>query len=162
MPAPGSVLIVCTANICRSPIGEALLRHALAAEGEPLKSLIIESAGVAARRGAPMTEYAIAALKKAGIQSPGHFSRPLTREILRDASVVLCMTEAHRSMIKQMAHPPPAHLYLFREFMPAGSTREIADPYGGSLAMYETSRDEMVEAIPSLIAFFKTRFGAKD
>ena len=27
MPAPGQILIVCTANICRSPMAEGLLRH---------------------------------------------------------------------------------------------------------------------------------------
>jgi protein-tyrosine-phosphatase len=142
-------------------MAEALLRHALAAEQEPVKSLKVGSAGVAARRGMPMTDYAIAALKKVGINQGVHASRPLTQEMLNQAAVVLCMTEAHRAMIRQTAHPRTADLRLFREFMPAGSTREIADPYGGTLAMYETSRDEMVEAIPSLIAYFKTRFEAK-
>ena len=56
MSAPGSILIVCTANICRSPMGEGLLRHALAAEPEPLRSLKVLSAGVAARDGEPVSE----------------------------------------------------------------------------------------------------------
>ena len=62
-------------------------------------------------------------------------------------------------MIEATAHPAPKHLYLFRELMPKGSSVEIADPYGGPLAAYEVSRDEMVEAIPSLIAFLKTQIG---
>jgi protein-tyrosine-phosphatase len=142
-------------------MAEALLRHALAAEPEPVRSLMVGSAGVAARRGTPITDYAIVALKKVGIDHAGHLSRPLTQDMLDHAAVVLCMTESHRDMIRQTAHPKHSDLRLFREFMPAGASREIADPYGGSLAMYETSRDEMVEAIPSLIAYFKTRFRAK-
>ena len=34
--------------------------------------------------------------------------------------------------------------------------REIGDPYGCPLKIYEACRDEMVEAIPSLLAFLKT------
>ena len=66
MPAPEYVLIVCTANICRSPMAAALLRHALAAQAEPLRSLQVVSAGVAAREDEPATENSIIALKKSG------------------------------------------------------------------------------------------------
>jgi hypothetical protein len=45
--------------------------------------------------------------------------------------------------------------------MPAGGTVEIADPYGGPLSSYELSRDEMVEAIPSLLAFLRTQVGPR-
>ena len=45
MPKPGHILVVCTGNICRSPMAEGLLKHALAAQPEPLKSLKVVSAG---------------------------------------------------------------------------------------------------------------------
>ena len=66
------------------------------------------------------------------------------------------MTESHRVDDPAQADPAPKHLYLFREFMPHRGDREIVDPYGGPLNAYEAARDEMVEAIPSLIAFLKT------
>lgn len=160
MPAPGSVLVVCTANICRSPMAEALLRHALAAQPEPLRSLPVTSAGVAARRGEPITDHAVTALKKVGIDFSAHTSRPVTQQLLNQAAVVLCMTESHRAMIRQTALPLPARLHLFREFMPAGAPRDIADPYGGPLRIYESSRDEMVEAIPRLLEFLRRTFAA--
>ena len=43
--------------------------------------------------------------------------------------------------------------------MPQRGDKEIPDPYGGSLKVYEAARDEMVEAIPSLLEFLKTRLG---
>jgi protein-tyrosine-phosphatase len=161
MPAIGHVLVICTANICRSPMGAALLRHALAAEAEPLRSLPVISAGVSARPGEPMTPHSATVLKKAGIDASRHVSQPLTQELLDGAVLVLCMTEQHRTLIEATAHPSPKNLYLFRELMPAGAPREIADPYGGPLSAYEVSRDEMVEAIPSLVAFLKTQIGAR-
>jgi protein-tyrosine-phosphatase len=147
------VLVVCTANICRSPMGAALLRHALSAAPAPLRSLEVRSAGVAAHLGDPATDYGVAALKKVGIDLSGHRSQPITQELLGGAVAVLVMTESHRATIRYMAQPPPRHLHLFREFMPEGSHREIADPFGGSMPGYESSRDEIVEAIPSLLEF---------
>jgi protein-tyrosine-phosphatase len=151
MPAPGHILILCTGNICRSPMAEGLLRHALV--GHALKVI---SAGVATRGGQPVSENSVFALKKAGIDISTHCSQPVTQALLDDSLVVFGMTESHRSIIQARANPVPPHLYLFREFLPPEAEKEIGDPYGGSLKTYEASRDEMVEAIPSIIGFLKT------
>jgi protein-tyrosine-phosphatase len=155
MAKTGTIVTVCTANVCRSPMAEALLRHALRAQPEPLKSWKICSAGVAARHGDHVSENSVIALKKVGIDIKNHTSQPLTRELIDEATVILCMTESHRAMIQFNFDPVPHHVYLFREFMPRAADKEIGDPYGGPLTEYEACRDEMVEAIPSLIEFLK-------
>lgn len=156
-----TVLVVCTANICRSPMAAGLLQHALAAEPEPLRSLKVESAGVVARSGERVSENSVIALRKVGIDISQHVSRPLTQEMLNRAVAVICMTESHRAMIQLQAEPPPQHVYLFREFMPSKGDKEIPDPFGGPLRIYELCRDEMVEAIPSLVDFLRTRLTSK-
>jgi protein-tyrosine-phosphatase len=152
MPEPGHILVVCTGNVCRSPMGAALLVHALSAQPEPLRSLRVQSAGVACSPGEPATANAVTAMKKVGIDLRGHSSRPVTQDLLDRASLVLCMTESHRDMIELTANPVPRNLYLFREFMGGGASTEIPDPYGMHLSAYEASRDEMVAAIPSILA----------
>ncbi len=132
-----------------------LLEHALAAQPEPLKLLPVLSAGVNARGYDVVSENSVVALKKVGIDISGLRSQPLTQQLLDDALVVFCMTEAHRAMIQLQGSPPPKRLYLFREFLPRDADKEIPDPYGGSLKLYEQCRDEMVEAIPSVIEFLK-------
>ena len=156
MPAPGHILIVCTGNICRSPMAEGLLKHALAGQPGPLQSLKVISAGVATRPGELVSENSVIALKKTGIDISGHRSCPLTQELLDNALAVFGMTESHRALIQSKAMPVPRHLHLFRDFLPPPAEQEIGDPYGGPLKLYETARDEMVEAIPSLLAFLKT------
>jgi protein-tyrosine-phosphatase len=156
MTEPGIIIVVCTANICRSPMAAALLQHALAAQPEPLRSLKIISAGVAARAGDPVSENSVLALKKVGLDISKHTSRPLTQKMMDEASLVLGMTESHRAMIQLQAEPPPKNLFLFREFLPQRGDKQIGDPFGGSLKLYESTRDEMVEAIPSLVEFIKT------
>lgn len=156
MPSPGHILVVCTGNICRSPMGQGLLAHALSAQPEPLRSLKVISAGVAAHTGEPISENSVTALKKVGIDLGGLRSQGLTQELLDQSLAVFGMTESHRSIIRQRARPAPEHLYLFREFLPPPAAPEIGDPYGGPLKLYESCRDEMVEAVPSLVAFLKT------
>ncbi|MDB6093854.1 MAG: protein tyrosine phosphatase [Verrucomicrobia bacterium] len=138
-------------------MGAGLLQHALAAQPEPLRSVRVVSAGVAAHDGERVSENSIIALRKAGIDISHHRSRTLSEAMLAQAIAVLCMTESHRSMIQLQAETPPKDVFLFREFMPGHVSREICDPFGGPLKAYETARDEMVEAIPALVEFLKTR-----
>jgi protein-tyrosine-phosphatase len=156
MPAPGTIVAVCTANICRSPMAAALLGHALAAQREPMRSLKVVSAGVAARLGDNVSENSVLALKKVGLDISRHRSQPLTQEMLDDAVAVLCMTESHRAMIQIQADPVPRNLLLFRQFLAGTRDKEIGDPYGGPFSLYESVRDEMVESIPSLVEYLKT------
>ncbi len=160
MPAPGLVIIVCTANICRSPMGEKLLQHALAAEPEPLRSLKVVSAGIAASRNQPATSHSVSALKKVGIKLDEHGSQPLTQAMLDQAVAVYCMTESHRAMIELHFDRVPKNLHLFREFVGRDGDAEIPDPFGGDYSEYEACRDSMVEAIPSLVRHLRSTLSA--
>lgn len=155
MSEPGLILTVCTANICRSPMAAALLQHALKAQPKPLNQWRVASAGVAARAGERVSENSVIALRKVGLDISNHRSQPLTPELAREASVIFVMTESHRAMVQLAVEPPPDHVYLLREFMPPDADRQIADPYGGPLPLYEASRDEMVEAIPAVVDFLR-------
>ena len=156
MPAPGHILIVCTANICRSPMAAALLQHFLAGQNEPLKSLPVVSAGIAARQGDPISDNAVVAMKRVGLDLSQHTSQPVTQQLLDGVLAVFCMTESHRAMIQLQFERVPKHLYLFREFLPPPVDPEVEDPYGGPLSVYETCRDNLVEAVPSVVNFLKT------
>jgi protein-tyrosine-phosphatase len=156
MSDSGHILVICTANICRSPMAAGLLQHFLAGQSEPLKSLRVISAGIAARRGDPISDNAAIAMKKVGIDLSDHASQPLTQRLLNDALIGLCMTESHRMMIQLQFDPVPEHLYLFREFLPPPVDPEVDDPYGGPLSAYESCRDNLVEAVPGIVNFLKT------
>jgi protein-tyrosine phosphatase len=155
MTSRRTIITVCTANICRSPMAAALLQHALAAQEEPLRSLQVISAGVAAHDGEPVSQNSIQALRKVGIDVSAHRSQMLTPKMANEALAIFCMTETHRARIQMAVRPAPKHLHLFREFLPKGADKEIGDPFGGSLKLYESCRDEMVEAIPSLVEFLR-------
>jgi len=142
-----TVNFVCTANVCRSPMAAALMRHALSAEPPPLKDLRVISSGVSAMPGDHVSLNSVDALKKVGIDISGHQSQRLSESMVRDALAIICMTESHRALIEMQFNQPLDHVFLMREFMGVGEV-EIPDPFGMNFQAYELTRD----SIPSLVA----------
>lgn len=94
---PSKILVVCTGNICRSPMGERFLRVLL-----PHKK--IDSAGTAALidHGADADAQRMA--KKFGISLDGHRGRQFTPELSVRYDLILVMEKAH---LRQIAHIAP-------------------------------------------------------
>ena len=136
-------------------MAEALVRHALAAEPEPLKSLRVTSAGVSAWPGQPITGHSAVALKKVGLNMDRHTSRDLRPEFLARAVLVICMTESHRRAIKAAFPDMAAPIILMREKMSPPANPEVPDPYGSELSTYEDTRDSIVEAVPSVVEYIR-------
>ena len=85
------LLVVCTANMCRSPMAAALLADRL--NGVP-ELLPVGSAGLL-EGGSPASYEAVRAVAARGCDLSGHISRRLTPELLADASLVLAMERRH-------------------------------------------------------------------
>lgn len=158
MPDEKVITVVCTANICRSPMAAALLQHALRAEAEPLKSLKVVSAGVSAYSGEPASVNSVRALKSVGLDISNHKSQGLHSALADRSFAIFGMTQSHLMMIDLQHEEHTPHTYLFRQFMPEGTSMEIPDPFGRDLAAYEAARDSMVEAVPSIIAWLKKNY----
>jgi protein-tyrosine phosphatase len=119
MPGMGDefrIVIVCTANICRSPMAEAMIRRALRTAGPDADGVVVESAGVYGHEGSPIAPGSAAALKALGIEDDGHRGRLLTPAIVGSAGLVLTMEERHRAAI--LAGTPGARdrTFTLREF----------------------------------------------
>lgn len=140
-------------------MAEHLMRHALAAEHAPLSELKIASAGVAAWNGEPASKHAITALKKVGIPLI-HESQIVSQDLLNQCFAVFCMTKSHHESLMRCFDVLPPHILCMRALIPdiSNDRIEIADPYGQNLQSYEDCRDEMIEAIPSLIKFLREKF----
>jgi tRNA threonylcarbamoyl adenosine modification protein (Sua5/YciO/YrdC/YwlC family) len=132
------VIVVCTGNTCRSPMGERLLRRALERAARRDRTLLpprVISAGVQAEAGGSATEEAVAALARLDLDLSDHVTRPLRDEELRHADVVLVMGHGHlRAVEQRLAELPAAERPLVETFAPDGS--QVDDPFGSEVARY--------------------------
>lgn len=90
------VLMVCTANLCRSPMAERLLQHRVDVVG---LGWSIRSAGTRALPDQPMHEQAARALARRGIHTGDWRSRLLDADLVREADLILTSTAAHRGAV---------------------------------------------------------------
>lgn len=89
---PYRILVVCTANICRSVMAERFLRRAIGARG--LRGATVGSCGLLFDD-EPASDTVVAVLDELGIDARDHRSRSCTPEILADADLVVTMERRH-------------------------------------------------------------------
>jgi protein-tyrosine phosphatase len=92
------ILLVCTGNICRSPMAEGFLRAALEAR-MGAAAPPVRSAGTAGWEGSPAMEESIVSARERGVDITEHVARQLEDDMLEEADVVVCMAAEHREAI---------------------------------------------------------------
>jgi protein-tyrosine-phosphatase len=139
-PIPVSILYVCTGNICRSPLAEALLQEYARRQGVAGR-LRITSAGTHAWEGNAATHEAREAARLWGLDLSGHRAREVRESILRENDIVLCATQQHHKWLQREFPRHENKLYLALLF-PRRLTSEtppetdIPDPIGETVEYY--------------------------
>jgi protein-tyrosine phosphatase len=99
-----SILVVCSGNICRSPIAEGLLRRALDRRfGDAAPS--VSSAGTIAFDGSAPSEGSVTAAAERGVDIAAHQGTELTDALIHGSALCVCMAGEHRD---EIAHRVPA------------------------------------------------------
>ncbi|MFU8862294.1 MAG: low molecular weight phosphotyrosine protein phosphatase [Rhodobacterales bacterium] len=123
-----SVLVVCVGNICRSPLGERLLRQAL-------PDLEVTSAGINALVGKPADKTTSKVAAEHGLSLHGHVARQFTADIGVAHDLILVMEPGHKREIARVAHHLDGRVMLFDKWT---TERGIADPYLKPIEFHET------------------------
>src|SRR5271157_430306 len=110
-----NILFVCTANITRSAMSAAILKKMISDKG--LQDLfLVDSAGTEALYEMPSDETTVEVCKRHGIDISSHRGQQLTHVMVHDASLILCMAEPHRRIIRGIFPQWERKILLLKEF----------------------------------------------
>jgi protein-tyrosine phosphatase len=128
----GTILAVCTGNLCRSPVVERLLRLGLTREWPAaLAALPIASAGTGAAIGQPIPLSFATRLASVGAETTPFAPRQVTARMVAGAELVITATRAHRATVVQLHPRAVQYTFTLRELarlaaaLPAGGQAPI-------------------------------------
>jgi len=140
---PREINVVCYGNICRSPIGEVLLRRALDARfGEG--TFLVTSAGIAADDGRPPSQGTIRTMNDRGIDVRSLRSTYLTAHHARRAWRLYAMEDYQVRRIRELI-PDAEHKVMLM----AGE--EVPDPLGSTQQAYDDVARQIERLIPAVL-----------
>lgn len=139
-----TVLFVCSANMCRSPMAEALFIH-FVRQDESRFDWDAESAGVWAIDGSYASGGAVKAMQRRGIDILSHRARSITSEMIRECELILTMEKDHQDALRAAFPESQDKIFMLSEMV--GLHHDIRDPIGGFPADYDDTADELVHLI---------------
>jgi glycine hydroxymethyltransferase len=132
-------------------MAEGLLRHMLRGRDD----VQVASAGLGAMDGLAVTDAAADVMAEFAIDISTHLSQPLNGDLVRQADFIFVMTRQHQDALQTLFPSAAEKTFLVREFEEsrAGENKDIADPIGQPIDVYRRTRDQIRDALPSLIVF---------
>lgn len=140
-----STLFVCSANQCRSPMAEALLRMRLEQSGISDNEWRVASAGCWAYPQMPATSKAVTAVSDMGADLHNHSAQAVSADLLEDFTLILCMENGHVDFIKRHFPEHASHVFLLSEMI--DEEFEIDDPIGMHQQDYRDTADQILGLI---------------
>jgi protein-tyrosine-phosphatase len=138
-----SILFICTANICRSPMAMGLMRARVEREAGEWR---VDSAGIWAHPGLPPAQFTREVLQARGIDLGDYVSRPLTREMIEEFNLILTMERNQREALRAAFPQHTGKIFVLSQ-MAGNKVNDIVDPVGGPLVDFEDTAREIEQIL---------------
>ncbi|MBC21215.1 MAG: threonylcarbamoyl-AMP synthase [Planctomycetaceae bacterium] len=146
------ILIICTGNTCRSPMGEVIGRNLLAKKigcndnEVDEHGVVITSAGIAAMAGGQASPQGIEVMKKIDLDLTSHSAQPVSEQMVRHADLILTMTRGHREALLSQWPEAASRTEVLRL-----DGKDVADPIGESVAEYQRCAEQIRKELETRI-----------
>lgn len=158
---PLRVAMICTGNICRSPMAEVVLAHMVDEDASLRGRVDVTSAGTANWHvGSPMDPRARSALDRAGYLKGGSPAAFADRAYLDGHDIVVTMTREHASDVRRRLTNRSTEVVLLRNLLEPGKNLDVADPYYGDDAQFDQCLDLIRAGGQRLTSALRSRLGA--
>jgi protein-tyrosine phosphatase len=163
------VIVVCTGNICRSPMGEFLLRELFDAAGLGDR-VEVDSAGTTSwEEGNPADPRTLAVLRRNGHPENGgseHLARRFARSWLDERDLILVADSGHLRDLRKLARNDEqrARIRLFREFDPEAAATgdlDMDDPWYGDDEAFDRTYAEVTAAAAGVVEHVRRELDAR-
>jgi len=143
-----NVLFVCSGNVSRSFLAEALLKSELKAL--KVEDVSASSAGLYAFPGSPPDPQMTAYLSSMGVSFEPHEARQMSRQELDWADLVLVMERRHEADLEKLWPDAKLKVQLLGKYVAGGWEDDIPDPFGNSPYHYRLAQSQITLAVKSL------------
>ena len=164
------VSVVCTGNICRSPMAAIVLRHAVEEAGLADRVRVTSAGTGPWHAGGPAHANTRRVLADAGFDTD-HIAHQITRDEMPTVDLLLAADRTHLAALTGLERPAgrgrrdtvpttaPDRIVLFRSFDPTADHDEIPDPYGGPHEEYLQVMAMVRAAVPGIVDEIRRRLG---
>jgi protein-tyrosine-phosphatase len=149
-----NILFVCTGNTCRSAMAEGMLKAMLKEKG--MDHIQVSSAGIAASSGEAASRSSISVMDEIGIDLKNHRARQVSTKQVKEADLILTMTEGHKNMIQSWEPSVWKKIFTLMEYADAAG-KDISDPFGLPEEEYRRTREELRQALEKIIEKLENR-----
>jgi protein-tyrosine phosphatase len=150
---PTTILVVCTGNICRSPMAAGFIEHHLRLAG--LTDRAVQSRGTHALEGHRAVKESIAGAAARGVDISHHRALPFTLSDVEWADVILVMEHYHVESIGQQFGPRARDkVQLLGKY---AGVAEIEDPFGGDAERFDRVAEQIWQATLRFVQSFARR-----
>jgi protein-tyrosine phosphatase len=143
-----NILFVCSGNVSRSFLAEALLKSELKAL--KIDEVSVSSAGLYAFPGSPPDPEMTAYLASTGVSFEPHEARQMSKQEADWADLILVMERRHEADVEKLWPEVKPKIHLLGKFVAGVWEDDILDPFGKSPYHYRLAQSQIALAVKSL------------
>jgi protein-tyrosine phosphatase len=130
------ILVLCIGNICRSPMAEAMLKHAL-------PNRVVFSAGLGALIGKPADPFSVQLMQEQGIDISEHRAQQISAALVSQADLILVMDSEQKKYVETQYVGARGKVFRLGEAAKA----DIPDPYREGIESFRTAHRLIEEGV---------------